>query len=405
MRQPSYLLIGAGEQTKAVLDDILRFHAPDRVVVADIDYDRANDLVEWSDRAFPDHACVMEAVRLDAFDHAACLKMMRGARGGFRPDVAINCAGNAMNPTVTAAAIEARCHYVDIGHDEAVIAKQFAMHDAAKAARVRIVPTCGIAPGAQAMIVMHAMELLDPLDTSGASIKVRCGGIPQVPKGPLGYRWAFATSGLLKEYLQPTNVLRGGISTFATSMTGDEPQDVSGVGKLEASFTGGNTGTMVASLQDMGYRGDFDYMTLRYPGHWQKMRDFQELGLFDSKEFVTLLERHLLQYKDDPDLLVLRVIAEDARRVVTCDLVDRFDPATGLSAMQRCTGFSAAIMARMLHDGGVQDTGVLRQEASIPHNVFLKEWAKRGLHLRIAVRDKKGHRRPTVCKVSGKKVP
>lgn len=383
MQKPMYLLLGAGEQTKAVLDDLLRFGDPGTIFIADIDLNRANAVADWAARLFHGKLpCFLHTRCLDAFDKGAIVRAAYPYAG--KPAVAaiINCAGNAMNPTVTAAAIEAKCHYVDIGHDEAIIAKQFTMHDVAVAAGVKIVPTCGIAPGAQAMMVMHALEALGADDISKVGfIKVRCGGIPQQPKGVLGYRWAFSTAGLLTEYLQPTEVLRKGASSFRDSMNGDEPQQVHGIGTLQASFTGGNSGTMIASLKDMGFEGDFDYMTLRYPGHWQKMRDFKELGLFESKEFIERLERYLLQYKDDPDALVLRVIAASGGHEVTCDLVDRYDPATGLSAMQRTTGFSAAIVAQMLVDGTVTDTGVLRQELSIPHEAFLAEWAKRGLHV------------------------
>jgi lysine 6-dehydrogenase len=389
MRRPKVLLIGAGEQTKAVAHDLMRFMKPDLGIV-DIDRDRAAALLDWLQKTLPPHTLLPLACyvgRLDAFNVADAELLMRGY------DLVVNCAGNAMNPGLTKAAIAAGCHYVDIGHDTDIIAQQFAMHDAAKAAGVKVVPTCGIAPGAQAMMVMRVLDVLAAKDTSKVRIRVRCGGIPQKPRGVLGYRWAFSTAGLLTEYQLPTNVLRKGAAGFVEPMTADEEQRVKGFGVLEAAHTGGNTGTMIATLQDMGYQGDFDYKTLRYPGHWQKMRDFRELGLFGSQEFIQHLERYLLQYRDDPDALVLRVIAEDDRRSVVADLIDHYDPATGLSAMQRTTGYSAAIVGQMLITGAVRDTGVLRQEVSIPHDRFLAEWEKRGLHVNITKTEKRGRRR------------
>jgi lysine 6-dehydrogenase len=223
-------------------------------------------------------------------------------------------------------------------------------------------------------------------------VKVRCGGIPQDPKGVLGYRWAFSTAGLITEYTQKTNILRGGVSLHVDSMTEPETLYVDGLGdgltELEAAFTGGNSGTMIATLVDKGFQGDFDYKTLRYPGHWQRMREFQELDLFDSKEFIQRLERYLLQYKDDPDALVLRVSAQNERCIVTAEIVDKQDPVTGLTAMQRTTGFSASIILQMLVREQVTDTGVLRQETSVPYDLFLDEWARRGIHVNISRRER-----------------
>lgn len=374
LKGKTYLLIGAGEQMKAVILDIMMFGDPAHIGLADIDLTRAQSLRQWA-REQRQEPCHVVCFSLDAFDKAAAVQAMTGF------DVVINCAGNAMNPTLTAAAIEAGCHYVDIGQVEAIVAEQFKLHDAAVAAGSKVVPACGIAPGSQAMMVMDALKKLDPKDMSKVRIKVRCGGIPQHPKGPLKYRWAFSTPGLITEYLHPTAVIRAGKLKHRESMTGLEKQWVPGFGELEAAFTGGNTGTIIPTLLDRGFQGDFDYKTLRYRGHWQKMMFLKRIGALHVNEFVDRLEQHLLQYKDDPDALVLRVIVEDDQYVVTSDLIDRLDPATGLSAMQRTTGFSAAIVAQMLVNGTVKDAGVLRQELSIPLDVFFAEWRKRGLYV------------------------
>ena len=48
-----------------------------------------------------------------------------------------------------------------------------------------------------------------------------------------------------------------------------------------------------------------------------------------------------------------------------------FDSATGLSAMQRTTGFSIAIVARLLLEGAIGARGVLYQEQCVPAPAFL----------------------------------
>ena len=60
------------------------------------------------------------------------------------------------------------------------------------------------------------------------------------------------------------------------------------------------------------------------------------------------------------------------------ELMDFFDPATGFRAMERTTGFSAAIVAIMQAHGQIVP-GAVPLEKSVPPAVFLAEARKRGL--------------------------
>ena len=65
---------------------------------------------------------------------------------------------------------------------------------------------------------------------------------------------------------------------------------------------------------------------------------------------------------------------------VVVDLVDRYDPATGFSAMERLTGWHAAIMAGFIGAGSVAP-GVHRMEQAVPAGSFMNEIRARGFQI------------------------
>jgi lysine 6-dehydrogenase len=140
-----------------------------------------------------------------------------------------------------------------------------------------------------------------------------------------------------------------------------------------------------------------EYKTVRYPGHVEKIRLLRELGVLDEKpvcvrgqevvpqQVFAATATPRLTFKNSPDVVVLRVAASGRRRngrleTIQLDLLDRFDAKTALTAMERTTGFSAAIVAEMLARGEARP-GVRTQEDAVPPEVFARELARRGLSL------------------------
>ena len=139
---------------------------------------------------------------------------------------------------------------------------------------------------------------------------------------------------------------------------------------------------------------DLDYKTIRYPGHAAQIQLLMDLGLFSSEPVTVdgqrvvprrvggaLLTRYLPQ--NQPDLVLVRVAMKGkiGKKTVTrkWDCVDRFDKKTGLTAMQRTTGFPVAIIAQMLASGQVPRKGVVPQELAIEGGQFLRELGRRGI--------------------------
>ena len=146
---------------------------------------------------------------------------------------------------------------------------------------------------------------------------------------------------------------------------------------------------------------------LRYPGHAEQMRFLLDLGLSDS----TVLDvRTHLTYRDVlvrrlrqrlggayADAVIARVDAEGEIDGETCTrtirIVDRYDDASGLTAMQRCTAFPAASAAMLLASGAVPGGGTECLEGIIPGDVLLADLAERGIEDRAS--------RPPACASGG----
>lgn len=94
------------------------------------------------------------------------------------------------------------------------------------------------------------------------------------------------------------------------------------------------------------------------------------------------LEAYLPRAGDDVVLIRISLAGRKHGRSVqeVYDCIDVHDDATDLTAMQRTTGFSIAIIAHMLARGDVQERGVAHQEQAVPTEAFMQALAARQIH-------------------------
>ncbi len=127
------------------------------------------------------------------------------------------------------------------------------------------------------------------------------------------------------------------------------------------------------------------------------MRAIRDLGLLSDEAitiggheivprdvFIGAASPHLAR-PGEPDLVVLRVIAEGERdgvpTTLTWNLMDREDPDTGITAMMRCTGFTLSIVGLFMGRDIISETGVMAPDEAIPFEPYLEELAKRGVEV------------------------
>ena len=375
------LVLGAGLQGSACAYDLLTQTAHD-VVLADVNTDQLPDFLQ----PFLDTPRLTLA-RVDANDRQAVRRTMEGVAA------TMSAFPYYFNLGMAVAAIDAGSHFCDLGGNTEIVVRQKEMHRRAEERGVSVIPDCGLAPGMVNILAGEGIRRLDrPL-----AVRLKVGGLPQHPEPPLNYQIVYSIEGVLDYYTTPSWVLRDGEPVKVAALSELEELDFPGVGTLEAFHTAGGLSTMAQRFR--GTLATMEYKTLRYPGHARAMEAIRDLGLLDTDPVQVaghpVIPRELFiatagprlrkDPRTNPDLVALRVEVEgeeEGEAIRICwDLVDRFDPKTGITAMMRTTGFSLAITAE-LQVAGRMPPGVWTPDEVVPAAEYVGALAERGVRIR-----------------------
>jgi lysine 6-dehydrogenase len=377
----SYAVIGAGRQGVAAAYDFAVRGDASRILFLDTDA-RAAEAAAARVNVLAGRA-VAEGQRGDAADLPALEARLAGVQA------ILGAAHYNVNLGLTRVAIALGAHLVDLGGHTGVVRQQHGMDAAAKQAGITVVPDTGMGPGLNVSMAAYAMSLLD----RPREVCIWDGGLPEHPQAPWNYVSTFAMSGLTNEYDGHAYFLRGGevveVPCFADleTLEFDEP-----VGTLEAFVTSGGLST--APWTWKGTLERLENKTLRYPGHCARFTAYQELGLLGLDAIdaagVRVVPRDVFHSLLEPrigargaavrDVCVMRVMATGDRggrpAEAVIELVDRYDEETGFTAMQRLTGWHAAICLELAVRGRL-DSGVVSVER-VPGALVVEEGRARG---------------------------
>jgi saccharopine dehydrogenase-like NADP-dependent oxidoreductase len=146
--------------------------------------------------------------------------------------------------------------------------------------------------------------------------------------------------------------------------------DFEGVGTLEAFNTDG-----LRSLIHTVKAPNMKEKTLRYPGHIEKMAVMRDTGFFSPRPVIIdgvkirpidltakLLFPKWKLNEGEADITVMKVMVEGIKKGkllrYTWDLLDRYDPETGVHSMARTTGYTATMAVRMIAEGKYRYKGI-----------------------------------------------
>jgi lysine 6-dehydrogenase len=388
------LVIGAGMMGSAAAYDMARQSDVTAVTLADSDLKRARDVAARINRIHGDRK--IRAVALDASNERAATTVMKGH------DAALSAVPYFLNLGLARAAIEARCHFADLGGNNTVVRQELALSSKAEKRNVALAPDCGLSPG---MASILGGELVRRLGGRADALKLYVGGLPEKPMPPFHYQLVFSVEGLINEYVEPARILRKGKLTTIEPLTEPEEFHIHGFSPLIAFHTSGGTSTLPETFE--GRVGECFEKTLRYPGHYDLLCELKELGLFSSDKLqvgkVEIAPRALMSKIFEgkfagkgPDVCIMRLEAHESirahgvrgllggrlqGRVATFTMVDRYDPKTDMSAMMRTTAFPASIVVQMLASGAISKRGSVLQERDVPADLFLEEIEKRGIKI------------------------
>lgn len=377
----NYAVLGAGRQGTAAAYDMARWGDARRIILADYDLEIARKAAQRVNALIG--APVAEPAQVDATDLNALVRLLSGV------DSFLSAVPYYYNLDITRVAVKVGASMCDLGGHTGIARQQHEFDAQAKAAGISIIPNCGQVPGMGTSLMVYAMQMLDQAE----HVYMWDGGLPQNPKPPFYYLLTFHIAGLTNEYAEPAVFIRDGRITQVEPMseleTVEFPQPI---GTLEAFVTGGGTDSMPWTYA--GKLRTLQNKTLRFPGHFAQLRAYYDLGLWDLEPInvkgVQVVPRDVFHALFEPkvvipeekDMVVVRVKAEgvkDGRPAVAwVEVIDYHDEATGFTAMERGTGWSAAIVAEMAARGETP-RGAGGVEVMVPAAPYVAGLRQRGI--------------------------
>jgi len=375
------LVLGAGLQGCACAFDLLNDSEVTGVTLADLQPDRMARFLSRRDDPR------LQPITFDVTDHEAALDLMRGH------EAVMSAIPYYFNGPMAKIAVEAGCHFADLGGNTEIVLEQKKLETDAHAKGLSIMPDCGLAPGMVNILSAEGMRRLDRVDR----VRIFVGGLPQKPEPPLNYQIVYSLEGALDYYTTPSWILRHGRLAEVDALTELEsiefPQPV---GTLEAFHTAGGVSTMPFTWE--GKVREMEYKTLRYPGHADLMRSIRELGLLGLEPitvkgqkvvprdaFIAAVSPQLTK-PAGRDLVALRVMVSGTKdgkdHTTTFDLIDRYDEVNGISAMMRTTGYSLSLTGLTQARRQVIRFGVTTPDEGMPFDRYIIGLRTRGVVIR-----------------------
>jgi lysine 6-dehydrogenase len=373
-----YLVLGSGRQGTAAAYDLCKQEDTESVIVADAVLERSESSCNRINRLTGRNIATPQTI--DVTNKNGLISLLQKA------DVAISAVPYYHNLEIAHCAVDAKTSVCDLGGNTEIVFRELELDQVAKQKGITIVPDCGMVPGLGTSMCTYAMSLVD----EPQEVFLWDGGIPKKPKPPWKYILTFHFEGLINEYFGTTEFLRDGrivdVPCFEEYELVDFPEPI---GQLEAFTTAGGTSTGPRTF--LGKLKTYQNKTLRYKGHYQNWKTFNDAGLLETKPVIIngteIRPRDFLQKIFEPqirakageeDVCIIRAKCFGKGNQATVDLFDYYDPQTEFTSMERTTGFHIAIMARFIAQHKVP-AGVVPVELAVPGSRIADECRKRGM--------------------------
>jgi lysine 6-dehydrogenase len=382
-----YAVLGSGRQGTAAAYDMARFGDAKRVLLADLDPGAAEKSAARVNRLLDRQ--VAEACRMDVTEPKQLVAMLSEV------DAFLSAVPYWHNPQITTAAIRAGASMTDLGGNTELVRTQLLQSPQAEKAGIAVIPDCGQVPGMGTSLITYAMSQLDSTD----EVMMWDGGNPAEPRPPFNYILTFNIAGLTNEYHGVAHLIRGGRRVEVPTFLPEDYETIElpdPIGEMEAFVAGGGTSTMPWTLE--GKLQTLWNKTLRWPGHFAQWKAYMDAGLLEEQPIEVggsnvsprqvlhaLLDPKIKAGPEERDFVVVRVVArgiKDSKPAeLLVELIDRYDPDTGFTAMERTTGWDASIKTIMSAQG-LTPRGVHPAELAVPPALYVDELRRRGFSLR-----------------------
>ncbi len=276
------VIAGAGNigQSTALLGRY--FFRDAEIFVGDMDQERAREVAARVEgKAF----VLPESGLNDAF-----LELLRDAT------VLVDCLPGKEATRMAEAALRTRTHYINLTEHIHATETITRMVQEAGSVPVGFVLQAGLAPGFINVLAVHLASVFEArFGAHPADVRMRVGALTPRVSSPHFYAITWSSMGVAVEYVKPSVVIREGRRTLLPALS--EPEVLVLNGKtLEADLTSGGAASTPEFFDGKVER--LDYKTLRWPGHFQWVREFLS-GLpegLSEEERIQALHDHLVSH-------------------------------------------------------------------------------------------------------------
>lgn len=374
---------GAGRQCLATIYDLIENEDVESVLLLDLNEDALKIRSELVNSP---------KIRTKALD----LKNLNELADALAPmDVVVNASSHVFNMDVMEACLIAKTHYTDLGGLFHWAREQLKRHTDFQNAGITGIVGSGSAPGIVNVLAKYAVDRLDTVDTV-----LILDAIINRSASEYGFVPPYALNTIIEEFTANNYEFIDGdhveLPPFSGKMTVDFPEPY---GRLNLyNMLHSEVATMPLAFKDKGIRNVAFKLALP-PLFEDRLRFLIENGLASREKIrigtVEIAPRDFLlemfetkpgaRSKSTPDdMKLLRVIVtgtKGGKRMTVEVETDLHHHPWGLSNGHFSVGFPAAITARMLGSGLVNEKGFYSGESVIDPEIYFKELARRGIQV------------------------
>lgn len=294
-------------------------------------------------------------------------------------DVVLDCLPGALAPAIARLALKHGCHYANLTE---YVAETDEIKKMARDAETGFILQTGLAPG---YINVLGMKLLNEFRSKYQVDKVedlqmKVGALTRTAIAPHFYGFTWSPIGVATEYVKDAVVLRDHRVVTVTALSEIQKLMIQGEW-YEANYTSGGAADLPEALSDVVR--NLDYRTLRYPGHYEWVKNVLETAPV-GEDRIQYLQKTMLDsipmYEDDLVLLYVHVTGYDhngrLRRLDKTIEVEAMElDGRRLTAIQSTTAGPLIQSALMLLEGKHQ--GVVLQSMIDPEAFLSGEVVQR----------------------------
>lgn len=319
------------------------------IFIGDLYKDRAEEAAQWIRKG------ASSLIHVEAFEihpHQLSEHMQYVLKSG---EILLDCLPGSEAPRMASFAKQFGLHYVNL--TEHVMETQMIL-DMAKDAETGFILQSGLAPGYIDVLANHLFNEFTQQHgvTEVDSISMKVGALPKTSTAPHYYGFTWSPIGVATEYVKDAIIIRNGVKVSCPSLSETTSLILEGI-HYEDDFTSGGA----ADLPDyfLGKVKSLDYKTIRYPGHFNWVRNQLDVLKSSGNVEALLLEKmneHIPHAEDDMIILYAAVKGRDKNNVLhikerSMKIEPSFVGSHKLKAIQTATAAPMLEAARILLSG------------------------------------------------------